>query len=76
MNKQSARLETNKALLLDMDFPRFAEALPQVIASVMSNLNIRFGTKATHGTPLNNFSTAPRLQNCRKASRYVSYGCH
>lgn len=28
-----------------MDFPRFAEALPQVMAGVMSNLNVRFATK-------------------------------
>lgn len=29
-----------------MDFPRFAEALPQVMAGVMSNLNVRFATSA------------------------------
>lgn len=40
------RLAPNKALLPNMDFSLFAEVLPQVMAGVMSNLNVRFATSA------------------------------
>jgi len=42
-----------------MDFPRFAEAFPQVMAGVMSNLNVRFATVASVCTSANQPANIP-----------------